>query len=127
MAKSVLLVIDKLFAEATYKPLSTLQKQIIEGLLSDNTYREIADKLGYDEGYVGDKARELFKALSKVTGELVNKSNFSWVIERFTESKVNLKEINGSLVNSKGEINQVKIIESDGIIDILLIGGKENV
>lgn len=56
-------------------------------LLDGKKYSEIAENLGYDEGYIGDKSRQLFKILSQQTGEDVNKHNFCWVVERLIESR----------------------------------------
>jgi hypothetical protein len=66
----------------TGKHIDSLTRKIIEGILTDNTYSEIGEKLGYDQGYIGDKTRIMLRILSKKTGEIVNKQNFSWVLER---------------------------------------------
>ena len=119
-----LLYIDNLVLKFSRKHLDTLQKQIVEMLLKELSYREIAEKLGYNEGYIGDKARLLFKILSISTGEAINKSNFSWVIERLNQN--NPKELEGNLIDNEGELKKIKIIENNGIIDILLIGSDRN-
>lgn len=87
MIKSELYLIDNLVFGETRKHLDDLQKKIILMLLDGKKYSEIAEKHGYDEGYIGDKSRQLFKVLSRQIGEEVNKYNFCWVLERFSESR----------------------------------------
>ena len=54
---------------------------VIQGLLQGKTYTAIADELNYDEGYVGEKSRLIFRLLSKFLGEKVTKSNFRWILQ----------------------------------------------
>jgi hypothetical protein len=75
-------LVDSLIFSETGKHIDSLTRKIIEGILTDNTYSEIGEKLGYDPGYIGDKTRIMLRILSKKTGEIVNKQNFSWVLER---------------------------------------------
>ena len=87
MIRHELYLIDNLVFTETKKHLYDLQKKIILMLLDGKKYSEIAENLGYDEGYIGDKSRQLFKILSQQTGEDVNKYNFCWVVERLIESR----------------------------------------
>ena len=87
MIKRELYLVDSLVFTETRKHLDDLQKKIILMLLEGKKYSEIAEKHGYDEGYIGDKSRYLFKILSRQVGEEVNKHNFCWVLERFSESR----------------------------------------
>ena len=119
-----LLYVDNLVFKFSGKHLDTLQKHIVEMSLQDLSYQEMADNLGYDSGYIGDKARLLFRILSVTTGEVVNKLNFSWVVDRLNKDKS--KEIEGILIDNNGDARKVKIIENNGIIDILLVGGDHN-
>jgi hypothetical protein len=87
--------VDHLVFTQTDKHLDDLQKKIIEELFQGKTYKQIANIYDYDEGYIGDESRKLFKMLSDGLGQEVNKSNFCWTIERFINS------INKNSPNSK--------------------------
>jgi hypothetical protein len=84
----ILQFVDNLVFSKTDKHLDDLQKRIIEELFNGKTYRQIANIYDYDEGYIGDESRNLFKLLSDGLGEDINKSNFCWTIERVTNSKI---------------------------------------
>ncbi|MFM6420365.1 MAG: ATP-binding protein, partial [Planktothrix sp.] len=62
--------------------LDDLQKKIVEQVFKGKTYKQIADIYDYDEGYIGDECRKLFKILSEQLGEDIKKSNFVSTIER---------------------------------------------
>ena len=47
-----------------------------------NKYADIAGKIPCSEGYVRDKASDLWKVLSNLSGEEINKSNFCSVLKR---------------------------------------------
>ena len=84
----ILQFVDSLVFSETEKHLDDLQKKIIEEVFKGKTYQQIADIYDYDEGYIGDECRKLFKILSEQLGENINKSNFCWTIERFTNSSI---------------------------------------
>ena len=83
----VLKLVDELAFQQTGKHLNNLQKNVVQGLLQDQTYSEIASELKYNsENHIGNVSRELYNILSKQLGEKVNKSNFCWAIERCRHS-----------------------------------------
>ncbi|HEY9867131.1 MAG TPA: NB-ARC domain-containing protein [Candidatus Obscuribacterales bacterium] len=83
----VLKLVDELAFQQTGKHLNNLQKNVVQGLLQDQTYSEIASELKYNsENHIGNVSRELYNILSKQLGEKVNKSNFCWTIERCSNS-----------------------------------------
>ncbi len=84
--QEVLKVADDLVFNHTGKHLDDLQKTILEGVWQGKKYSEIKDKLPYTEGYVRDTASDLWKILSELTGEDINKSNFCAALERFNFS-----------------------------------------
>lgn len=88
----VLQVVDRLVEKETGEHLDDLQKEIIQGLWQGKTYKEISENIpnGYNENYIGDVSRQLFKTLSKQLGEEVNKYNFCWTIERVVNSPQSL-------------------------------------
>jgi hypothetical protein len=82
----VLQLVDRLVEKQTGEHLDDLQKTVIQGLFQGKTYNQIADESGYDKNYVGDVSRKLFKILSEQLNEDINKSNFSWTLERVINS-----------------------------------------
>ncbi|MFM7364662.1 MAG: NB-ARC domain-containing protein [Cuspidothrix sp.] len=84
----ILQFVDNLVFTKTDKHLDDLQKKIIEELFQGRTYKQIANMYDYDEGYIGDESRNLFKILSEILEEDINKSNFCWTLERVTNSKI---------------------------------------
>ncbi|NTW21047.1 MAG: AAA family ATPase [Nostocales cyanobacterium W4_Combined_metabat2_030] len=85
--KEVLQFVDRLVEKQTGEHLDDLQKTVIQGVWQGKTYKEIAADYGYDKNYVGDVSRKLFKILSEQLNEDINKSNFSWTLERFINSE----------------------------------------
>jgi len=95
----VLQIVDQLVQKQTGEHLDDLEKAVVKGLWQSKTYSEIADECRYDsKNYIGDVSRKLFKILSKQLGEDVNKSNFSWTIERLANSYNSLQQV--SLINN---------------------------
>ena len=80
--QDVLKFADSLVFNHTGKHLDDLQTSIIEGFFQGNKYADIADKIPCSEGYVRDKASDLWKVLSNLSGEEINKSNFCSALER---------------------------------------------
>jgi len=79
--------VDQVVFKETNKHLDDLQLKIVQGLLNGQTYEEISQDLGYNDGHIGDVSRKLYKILSKHLGEDINKLNFTWTIERVINSK----------------------------------------
>ncbi|MCL1468381.1 NB-ARC domain-containing protein [Argonema galeatum] len=82
----VLQFVDRLVEKQTGEHLDDLQKTVIQGVWQGKSYNQIADESGYDKNYVGDVSRKLFKILSEQLNEDINKSNFSWTLERVINS-----------------------------------------
>ncbi len=62
--------------------LTTIQTQIFCGCWNGETYAEMAERLGYDTGYIKDTGAKLWKLLSEALGERVTKSNVESVLQR---------------------------------------------
>ncbi len=94
----VLQFVDRLVEKETGEHLDDLQKEVIQGIWQGKTYKEISENIanGYNENYIGDVSRQLFKTLSKQLEGEVNKSNFCWTIERAINSP---QSVNVGLVN----------------------------
>lgn len=95
----VLQFVDRLVEKETGTHLDDLQKEVIQGIWQGKTYKEISENIanGYNENYIGDTSRKLFKILSKQVGEDVNKSNFCWTIERVINSPQFVVLFNGNI------------------------------
>ena len=83
----ILQFVDRIVEKQTGEHLDDLQKDVIQGVWEGKTYNKIADECGYDKNYVGDVSRKLFKILSEQLNEGINKSNFSWTLERAINSQ----------------------------------------
>jgi hypothetical protein len=95
----VLQFVDRLVEKETGEHLDDLQKEVIQGIWQGKTYKEISENIanGYNENYIGDTSRKLFKILSKQVGEDVNKSNFCWTLERAVNSTQFVGLFNGNI------------------------------
>ncbi|MEB3886535.1 NB-ARC domain-containing protein [Lyngbya sp. CCY1209] len=82
--------VDRLVEKQTGEHLDDLQKSIAQGLCEGKSYKDIAEDIGngYNENYIGDVSRQLFKILSKSLNEDIKKSNFCWTLERAINSQI---------------------------------------
>jgi hypothetical protein len=62
--------------------LSKLQATVFCHAWEEQSYLEIAKKLGYEVGYVKQIGSQLWQVLSRVFGEKVTKSNVQLVLKR---------------------------------------------
>ena len=77
-----LLFLDEIFFEETGKHLDTLQQKIIKGVLSRQKYSDIAEEYKCSIYRVKEVAADLWRVISKLLGEKVNKNNLESAIER---------------------------------------------
>lgn len=80
--KEILKFADDLVFAKTGKHLDDVQDAVLRGAWKGNTYTEIAEESGYSDGHLRDIASELWKILSELLGENINKSNFRSAMER---------------------------------------------
>jgi hypothetical protein len=78
----VLKLADELLFTHTGEHLDNLQETILRGTLQGHKYAKIASESNVSEGHVRDTASELWKALSDVLGEDVNKLNARNILEK---------------------------------------------
>lgn len=78
----VLKLADELLFTHTGEHLDHLQEIILKGTLKGQKYAKIASENHLSEGHVRDTASELWKALSDVLGEDVNKLNARNILEK---------------------------------------------
>jgi DNA-directed RNA polymerase specialized sigma24 family protein len=79
-------LIDRLLEQGQQRKLNDLESTIVLQTWDGSTYREIADRVGYEEDYIKHVAARLWKSLSKLVGEKVSKSNIKAVLRRYRES-----------------------------------------
>lgn len=73
--------------------LTDIQKMIFHQAWEGKTYPEIAENLGYDEGYVKFVGFQLWKMFSALLGEKVTKNNLQSVITRWQERSLNCRSV----------------------------------
>ncbi|MEG5064908.1 NB-ARC domain-containing protein [Microcoleus sp. B3-A4] len=100
--QEVLKLADDLVFINTGKHLDTLQEVILRGTLQGQKYSKIADESHCSEGHIKDIASALWKLLSEVLGEEVNKANFRVRLEQVKLS--NLWNFNKDFVHI-GNVN----------------------
>ncbi|MBE9184820.1 ATPase [Microcoleus sp. LEGE 07076] len=97
--EEILKFADNLVFTKTGKHLDNVQEAILRGSWQGQKYPKIAEEAHCSEGHARDVASELWKILSDVLGEAVNKSNF----------KSTFKRLHISIVSSTVEKNSVQI------------------
>jgi len=73
--------LNKVSQEIRRKPLNTIERDIIDLLFQGKTYLEIADQSKYDDGYIGDIARELYGLIGQKHKVKVTRSNLFGVLD----------------------------------------------
>ncbi|TAF05689.1 MAG: ATPase [Oscillatoriales cyanobacterium] len=86
--EEILKFTDNLVFTKTRKHLDNVQEAILLGAWSGQKYPKIAEEAYCSEGHARDVASDLWKILSDVLGEAVNKSNFRSTFKRLQISNV---------------------------------------
>ena len=97
--EEILKFADNLVFAKTGKHLDNVQEAILVGAWQGQKYPKIAAEAHCSEGHARDVASDLWKILSDVLGEAVNKSNF----------KSTFKRLHISIISSTVEKNSVQI------------------
>lgn len=88
--ESVIQITDAAILGLANRHLKTVELMLMRGSWAGQTYQEIANNIGYTPEYLQhDIGPNLWKLLSKITGEKVSKNNFRSVTERWCASKLN--------------------------------------
>ncbi len=102
--ESLIITIDELIFSHTGEHLDDLQHEILEGVIDHQKYADIAQKNNRSQKYVKETAGKLWKTLSEILGEDVNKSNLKSSIKRYCYYNLaNTNVVNGVQIN-KGNI-----------------------
>jgi WD40 repeat protein len=78
-ADEALTLLDTLFKEQS---LRDIQEQVFRHSWEGHTYPDMAERIGYDTGYIRDVGYELWRQLTQVLGEPVTKNNLQAVVRR---------------------------------------------
>ncbi len=85
-----------------------MQRKIIEGILKQQKYSDIADSYGCTAGHAKDIGYKLLQMLSDIFGESVDKSNLKSVLKR--QSTINIALNNSN--NIGGNSNTINYINA---------------
>lgn len=101
---------DRVFAK-TEKHLDTLQRAILQGVFDGQKYANIAEEYKCTAGHVKDEAYKLWRLLSEVLGQDLNKSNFRATVER-------LGITNSIVFENSGSIRDINLCPDSGISEL---------
>ena len=111
--QSLITTVDELIFSHTGEHLDDLQCEILEGVIDHQKYGEIAQKNHRSSKYVRDTAGKLWKTLSEILGEEVNKSNVKSSLRRYYYNvSHNFNVINPVQINQGHICNQLPENES---------------
>lgn len=104
--REVLQFVDELLYAKTGKRLNDLQRGIIEGTLKRQKYSDIAKNYNCTTGHTKEVGYELWRMLSEVFGERVDKKHLQSILERQVNQNIILvdKNVNSNIIGS-GYIN----------------------
>ncbi len=74
--------IVEVLEDKTDKPLTDLQRSILEETLKGQKYSDIAEKNGFTEGHVRDVGYELLQLLSSIFNKSLTKRNLKTFLEK---------------------------------------------
>lgn len=81
--QSLITTLDHLIFSHTGEHLDDIQYGILEGVVNHQKYTEIAKNHHRSDKYVKDVAGKLWKTLSEILGEEVNKANLNSSLRRY--------------------------------------------
>jgi hypothetical protein len=81
--QSLITTIDNLIFSYTGEHLDDVQSEILEGVINNQKYTEIAKNHHRSDKYVKDVAGKLWKTLSEILEEEVNKANLKSSLRRY--------------------------------------------
>ncbi|MGB3203256.1 MAG: NB-ARC domain-containing protein [Nodosilinea sp.] len=82
MASDAVDLADRLVFTVTGRHLNDLQRTILRQVWQGQKYLDIANTAGYTEGHIKDVAYQMWRLLSKATGEKVTKSTLKSALKR---------------------------------------------
>jgi hypothetical protein len=103
----ILQFVDEVVCAKTGKRLNDLQRGIIEGILKQQKYSDIAESYGCTAGHAKDIGYKLLQMLSEVFGESVDKRNLKSVLKRQLNLNINLGDRNNTNFGHSNTINYI--------------------
>ena len=107
-SREVLQFVDEVIYTKTGKHLNDLQRGIIEGTLKRQKYSDIAKNYNCTTGHTKEVGYELWRMLSDIFGETVDKKHLKSILERQSNLNISLgnKSINniiGCIINNSDQ------------------------
>jgi hypothetical protein len=103
----ILQFVDEVVCAKTGKHLNDLKRKIIEGILKQQKYSDIADTYGCTAGHAKDIGYKLLQMLSDVFDEPVDKRNLKSVLERQLNLNINFGDRNTTNFWDSNRINYI--------------------
>ncbi|MFQ4146401.1 tetratricopeptide repeat protein [Chlorogloeopsis sp. ULAP02] len=110
-AEAVLAWLDTVIPTHTGERLSDLQKVILQQVWHGRRYLEIANYYGCTEGHAKDVGSQLWKLLSKVLKEKINKNNCRATLERILRKTTAISSL---ICNSQFSPHTIPLANTDG-------------
>lgn len=107
--REVLQFVDEVVYTKTGKRLNDLQRRIIEGTLNRQKYSDIAKDYGYTTGHTKEVGYELWRMLSDVFGETVDKKHLQSILERQGNLNISLGNKSISSINNNHIIGCINV------------------
>lgn len=105
--REVMQFADEVVYAKTGKRLNDLQRGIIEGTLKRQKYKDIAEKYNCTTNYTKEVGYELWRMLSEVFGETVDKKHLQSILERQLNQNIILgdRNVTNNIISSGCIIN----------------------
>ncbi|MFB2879052.1 hypothetical protein [Floridanema aerugineum] len=98
-SREVLQFVDEVVYSKTGKHLNDLQRGIIEGTLKRQKYSDIAKDYNCTTGHTKEVGYELWRILSEIFGEPVDKKHLQSVLERQSNLNIFLGNKSNNIIN----------------------------
>ncbi|MFB2898232.1 hypothetical protein ACE1CI_35390 [Aerosakkonemataceae cyanobacterium BLCC-F50] len=98
-SREVLQFVDEVVHAKTGKHLNDLQRGIIEGTLKRRKYSDIAEDYNCTTGHTKEVGYELWRILSEIFGEPVDKKSLQSVLERQSNLNIFLGNKSNNIIN----------------------------
>lgn len=121
--EEALLFADEIVFSSTGKHLDDMQMGLIKGVLQRQKYIDIAKDLNCSEGYIKDVGYELWRLLSEIFAEEVNKSNLQSTL--FRHKIINSFNFKISGNDNNNMINSIQLCSPSQESDDFLRGKQE--
>jgi tetratricopeptide (TPR) repeat protein len=126
MASDAIELADRLVFTVTGRHLNDLQRTILRQVWQGQKYLDIANAAGYTEGHIKDVAYQMWRLLSRVTGEKVTKSTLKSALKR-SLLKMGIDVSGGTVSIAVGDVpSQAKTLLFDSASAQLGLVGRQD-